>query len=82
MMMIKKRPAGCKKANKKKATKNKANKKKATKQAAKKTIKKLKNNQADASESMPDVALLYEPYSSFLREMWNSRERLRLYMHP
>ena len=29
-----------------------------------------------------DVALLREPYSSFIRELHNSRKRLRSYMHP
>jgi hypothetical protein len=29
-----------------------------------------------------DVALLREPYSSFIRELHNSRKRLRSCMHP
>ena len=29
-----------------------------------------------------DVALLREPYSSFIRELYNSRKRLRPHMHP
>ena len=29
-----------------------------------------------------DVALLREPYSSFIRELYNSRKRLRTHIHP
>ena len=29
-----------------------------------------------------DFPLLFSPYDDFMREMWNSRERLRRIMHP
>ena len=29
-----------------------------------------------------DFSLLFSPYDDFMREMWNSRERLRRIMHP
>ena len=37
---------------------------------------------ADDANPAADVDLLYPPYSKFTREMWNSADKLRMFMHP
>ena len=36
----------------------------------------------EVSSEEPDESMLHHPYSTFVREMWNSRVPLRNIMHP
>jgi len=43
---------------------------------------RTRNKTARYRKKYKDTATSYWPYSSFLREMWNSKDRLREIMHP
>ena len=55
------------------------------KRRAKATLKAQSQRAADDSNagcSTPDFDILFPPYSSYLREMFNSRHQMRPWMHP
>ena len=59
---------------------------KAMKFKAMKSMKAMKaTKRAKATKyiptSKPDFDLLSPPYSNYIRELWNSREHLRMFMH-
>ena len=59
----------------------KSTKKGSAGQPAKKTMKRPAAAESWVAPAV-DLDILQEPYSSFVREMWNSRGRLRWIMHP
>ena len=62
----------------------KAKNMKAKSKTAKKSMKAMKATKQQWKEwnsHAPDFAILNPPYSAFIREMWNSRHKLRIFMH-
>ena len=66
-----------------KAKSMKAKSMKAKRMTAKKSMKAMKawTQRWGEASSKSDFAILSPPYSDFIREMWNSRDRLRLFLH-
>ena len=77
-----------KKAMKAMKTKKAAGSKKAMKAikakkaaGSRKAMKTMKAKKEFVPRPLPDNMVLYEPYASFIREMYNSRHTLRALMH-
>jgi hypothetical protein len=49
---------------------------------AAKAMKAMKKSRTPTDRTYVDLKLLQEPYASWIREMYNSRKRLRKVMHP
>ena len=62
----------------------KAKNMKAKSKTAKKSMKAMKATKQQWkgwNSHAPDFAILNPPYSDFIRELWNSRHKLRIFMH-